>query len=203
MLDEPIRRLIDPALNRAGGMLARLGLSATTITLGGFGLGVAGCGLIAWEHYPAGLGLILANRVCDGLDGAVARRTKPTDAGGYLDSVLDTVFYAMVPLAFAFARPENALPATFLVFTFAGTGGSFLAHAALAAQRGSTAHVAQGKSFFYHRGLMEGAETIFFFCLFCLLPGQFPWLAWTFGGLCLVTTVLRLVMGLRAFGGRP
>jgi len=203
VLDQPVRRLIDPALHRVAGVLAGLGLSAAAITVVGFALGAAGCCLIAFGNYLAGLGLILANRVCDGLDGAVARRTRATDAGGYLDSVLDTMFYAMVPLAFAIARPENALPAAFLVFTFAGTGGSFLAHAALVARRGSTAHLTQGKSFFYHRGLMEGTETILFFCLFCLCPDQFPLLAWIFGGLCLATTSIRLATGLREFGGQP
>lgn len=203
MLDQPVRRLIDPMLNRAGGLLAGLGFSAATVTVAGFALGLAGCCAIVFQQYLSGLGLLLANRVCDGLDGAVARSTRATDAGGYLDSVLDTVFYAMVPLAFAIARAENALPAAFLVFAFAGTGGSFLAHAALAAKRGSTGHLTQGKAFFYHRGLMEGTETIVFFCLFCLLPDQFPLLAWIFGGLCLVTTVIRLANGLREFGERP
>jgi phosphatidylglycerophosphate synthase len=203
VLDLPVRRWIDPALNRAGAVLARCGLNASAITVAGFALGMAGCCAIAFQAYRLGLALLLSNRLADGLDGAVARRTRPTDVGGYLDSVLDTVFYSAVPLAFAIARPENALPAAFLVFSFAGTGGSFLAHAALAARRGSTAHEAQGKSFFYHRGLMEGTETILFFCLFCLLPDRFPLLAWVFGGLCVATTAIRLGIGLREFGERP
>ena len=202
MLDLAARRVIDPLLSRAGGVLAGVGVSASGVTVFGFLLGGAGCVAIGLGHYLWGLGFVLANRLCDGLDGAVARRVGATDSGGYLDSVLDTVFYSGVPLAFAFARHENALPAVFLVFSFAGTGGSFLARAALEAKRDAGAHMAQGKSFFYDRGLMEGTETIVFFCLFCLWPDYFPLLAWIFGGLCLVTTLIRLVTGLREFG-RP
>lgn len=203
MLDIPVRRWIDPALNRCGALLAGAGFSASAITVTGFLFGIAACIAIAWEHYLPALALLLINRLADGVDGAVARRTRPTDSGGYLDSVLDTTFYAAVPLAFAIARPENALPAAFLIFTFTGTGGSFLAHAAIMARRDQKAHLAQGKSFFYHRGLMEGTETILFFCLFCLLPDQFPLLAWIFGGLCVATTAIRLAMGLKEFGNNP
>lgn len=203
MLDIPVRRLIDPALDRCGALLARLGLSASVVTVTGFLIGTVACLAIAWEQYLPALALLLVNRLADGLDGAVARRTRPTDAGGYLDSVLDTAFYALVPLAFAIARPVNALPAAFLLFSFTGTGGSFLAHAAITARRDPAAHLVQGKSFFYHRGLMEGTETILFFCLFCLLPDQFPLLAWIFGTLCVTTTAIRLVMGLMEFNDNP
>ena len=203
LLDRPIRQLIDPALNSVGALLARGGLSASAVTVAGFVLGMGACLGIGLEQYHLALGLLLANRLADGLDGAVARRTQPTDAGGYLDSVLDTVFYSAVPFAFAIARPENTLPAAFLIFSFAGTGGSFLAHAALMAKRDATAHQVQGKSFFYHRGLMEGTETIVFFCLFCLLPDRFPLLGWMFGGLCLLTTLIRLASGLREFSRHP
>jgi hypothetical protein len=37
-----------------------------------------------------------------------------TDRGGYLDIVLDFIFYAGVPFFFAVGRPEAALPAAFL-----------------------------------------------------------------------------------------
>ena len=83
-----------------------------------------------------GLGLILLNRLLDGLDGAVARATHPTDFGGFLDIVADFVFYIAVPIGFAMAQPTNQLPALWLVGSFALTGTSFLAFATLAAKRG-------------------------------------------------------------------
>ena len=83
------------------------------------------------------LALLLVNRLADGLDGAVARQTRLTDLGGFLDIVLDFIVYAGMVFAFALADPAaNALAAAFLLFAFMGTGSSFLAFAIMAAKRG-------------------------------------------------------------------
>ncbi|WP_088256014.1 CDP-alcohol phosphatidyltransferase family protein [Fimbriiglobus ruber] len=193
MFDARARRFIDPPLNWFGGLLARLGLSANAVTVGGFLIGVAGCVALAYAEYTLALVLILLNRVADGLDGAVARRMGLTDFGGYLDIVLDTLFYSGVPFAFAIGQPAFVLPAAFLIYSFVGTGGSFLAYATIAAKRNLTTQARGRKSFYYHAGLMEGTETIAFFVLFCLFPDHFPILAWTFGGLCWITTALRIM----------
>ncbi len=59
-----------------------------------------------------GLFFIAASRLADGLDGELARVTAPTDRGAFLDITLDFLFYASVPLAFAWADPAaNALAA--------------------------------------------------------------------------------------------
>ena len=54
----------------------------------------------AGQFYVA-LALLIANRVADGLDGAIARATGPTDRGAFLDIALDFLVYAAVPLGFA------------------------------------------------------------------------------------------------------
>jgi phosphatidylglycerophosphate synthase len=70
----------------------------------------------------------------------VARLTRPTDRGAFLDITLDFLFYASVPLAFALADPAaNALPAAVLLAAFIGTGSSFLAFALLASAAASRA----------------------------------------------------------------
>ena len=199
MLDPLARRLIDPPLNWIAARLARLGLGADAVTVGGFVVGMGGCAALAFQEYGLALGLILLNRLADGLDGAVARRTGATDAGSYLDIVLDLVFYSGVPFGFAVGRPEMALPAAFLVWSFVGTGGSFLAYAVIAAKRGVTTETRGRKSFYYAAGLMEGTETVVFFVLFCLFPDRFAVLAWTFGGLCWVTTGARVCGAVVAF----
>jgi phosphatidylglycerophosphate synthase len=205
VLDSRIRRLIDPFLDRAGAILARLGLSANAVTVGGFLLGVAAWAALALEAYGTALGLIVANRVADGLDGALARRLGPTELGGYLDIVLDFLFYAGVPFFFAVGRPDMALPACFLTFSFVGTGSSFLAFAALAAKRGLTTEARGRKAIYYLGGLTEGTETILLFLLICWLPDRFEILAWGFGALCWLTTASRVSAAVEAFrtGGRP
>ena len=141
-----------------------------------------------------GLALLLLNRLCDGLDGAVARRRGVTDLGGFLDIVLDFLIYAAVPFAFALADPAaNALPGAFLIFSFMGTGSSFLAYAIMAAKRGIATELRGRKSLYYLGGLTEGTETIVAFVLACLWPAWFPLIAWTFGALCWLTTATRIV----------
>ena len=74
MLDARLRRLIDPPLDRLSVPLAARGLSANAITVAGFALGLCAAVAIAGRAYLLGLALLLLNRLCDGLDGAVARR---------------------------------------------------------------------------------------------------------------------------------
>ncbi|QQP88788.1 CDP-alcohol phosphatidyltransferase family protein [Skermanella sp. TT6] len=199
MLDARLRRLIDPPLGRAGAALARRGVPADAVTLAGFAVGAASFPALAAEAYGWALALILLNRAMDGLDGAVARHAGATDFGGYLDIVCDFLFYSGVVFFFAVGRPEDALAAAFLVFSFVGTGSSFLAYAILAAKRGITTEIRGAKSLYYVGGITEGTETIALFAAMCLFPGAFPWLAWGFGALCWLTTAARVAAAARAF----
>ena len=199
MFDSRLRPLIDPTLNRLGAALARRGVTANQLTVAGAVVGVLAGVAIALGHPMAGLALILANRLLDGLDGAVARASRPTDFGGYLDIVCDYVFYLAVPVGFGFAASQNLPYALVLGATFTLTAVSFLAYATLAAKRGveTTAHGA--KSFFYSTGLAEGAETILAFVLMCLLPSWFPLIATGFAMLCVLTVIQRSLIARRAF----
>ncbi|MEH6723841.1 MAG: CDP-alcohol phosphatidyltransferase family protein, partial [Qipengyuania sp.] len=105
MFDARLRPLIDPPLNRIGRALAAGGVTANMLTFLGLVLGLAGAGAIALGQLTIGLALIIANRLLDGLDGAVARANGPTALGGYFDIVADFAFYVSVPLAFGFLDP--------------------------------------------------------------------------------------------------
>jgi phosphatidylglycerophosphate synthase len=193
MLDARLRRLIDPPLDRLALPLAARGLSANATTVIGFAFGLAALAAIAQGAFLAGLALLLVNRACDGLDGAIARRRGLTDLGGFLDILLDFIVYSAIPFAFALADPAaNALPAAFLIFSFIGTGTSFLAFATMAAKRGLSSDLRGKKSLYYLGGLTEGSETLLAFVLACLFPNFFPLIAWTFGALCWLTTATRI-----------
>ncbi len=200
MFDARLRPLIDPALNRIGAVLARGGITANQLTLIGAGLGAAAGVAIGLQHPLIGLALIGANRLLDGLDGAVARATRPTDLGGYLDILCDYVFYLAVPVGFGFASPENAPYALALVASFTLTAVSFLGFAALAAKRGVSTTAHGPKSFFYSAGLAEGAETIAAFVVMCLAPRQFPLIATVLIVLCILTVVQRSLIAMQTFG---
>jgi phosphatidylglycerophosphate synthase len=193
MLDPVLRRWIDPSLDRAGALLAARGVSANFLSLTGLAIGLSAVPLLAFGHYGAALAVILLNRLLDGLDGAVARHSRATAFGGYLDIVCDMAFYAAIPLGFALARPENALWASLLLASFVCTCASFLGRAVMAAGRGESDTGARGrKSFFHAAGLMEGTETILAFILFCLLPDLFPWLAGIVAAFCFWTAAARV-----------
>jgi phosphatidylglycerophosphate synthase len=150
---------------------------------------------IAGQAYGLGLGLLLLNRLLDGLDGALARHAGISDLGGFLDIVADFIIYAGVPFAFALADPAtNALPAAFLIFSFVGSGSSFLTFAIMAAKRGIATDLRGRKSLYYLGGLTEGAETIGALVLACLWPALFPWIALAFGLLCWLTTATRITV---------
>jgi phosphatidylglycerophosphate synthase len=99
--------------------LAQRGVRADQITLVGLAIGLAAAGAAALGLFALALAGLILNRLADGLDGAVARLTQPTDRGAYLDIALDFVFYAAFPLGFALHDPAaNALPAAILLASF-------------------------------------------------------------------------------------
>ncbi len=200
MFDGRLRPLIDPPLDALGRRLARAGFHADQATLAGLTLGLGCAAAIALGHDLAGLVLLALSRLCDGLDGALARATKPTDRGGYLDITCDFIFYGAAPLAFALRDPAaNALPAAILLFAFYVNGASFLAFAIMAAKRGMTTVQRGAKSLYFTAGLAEGAETIACFAAMMLWPGQFAWLAYGFAALTLATAGSRMILAWTTF----
>ena len=193
MLDIAARRLIDPSLNRMGRVLAGQGISANAVTLAGLALGLLAAVLIGLNHPLLALLPIMANRLADGLDGAVARATQRTDFGGYLDIAADFLFYGAIPLGFVWVDPAlNGAAGAFLLTSFYFNGASFLGYAILAEKRGMQTSAQGLKSLYFSNGLLEGTETILFFVALCLWPDSFAALSWAFGVLCFATGTLRI-----------
>ncbi len=200
MLDSYIRPYIDPPLNRMAAGLKKCNFTANMLTGIGFVFALACFAALAFQAYGLALLFIGLNRLMDGLDGPLARQQKPTDLGGYLDIVSDFIFYSGVVFFFAAGRPDDALAAAFLIFSFIGSGSSFLTYAIFATKRGIN-HDRQGrKAFFYLSGLMEGAETIIALVLICLAPDYFAVIAYIFGALCWLTTIGRTAQAYRELG---
>ncbi|CAJ1369857.1 unnamed protein product [Effrenium voratum] len=162
-------------------------------------MGMGAAVAIAAGYFLLGFVLIAFNRIADGLDGAVARATRKTDLGGYLDITLDFVFYGVIPLAFALQDPAaNALPAAALLCSFYANGSAFLAFAIMAERRGLSTDRQGQKSLYYLGGLAEGTETIALFLLMALLPDWFPVLAWAFAAVCFVSAGARVMIGVKS-----
>jgi phosphatidylglycerophosphate synthase len=199
MLDRFALPLLAAPHRAVARVFTRLGCTANGVTLTGAAVGLAAAPMIALGHFGAGLALFLANRFLDGVDGAMARATGPTDRGAFLDIVCDFFVYATIPLGFALANPtHNALPAATLLASFIGTASTFLAYAAVAAKHSSTSPSYPNKGIYYLGGLAEGTETILVFCAMCLAPQYFAMFAYAFAAACLVTTITRLIFGARS-----
>lgn len=200
MFDAAIRRAIDPVLDRWGRGLAARGWGADRITLAGLGLGLLAAALVAAGLPALALVPLLLSRLADGLDGAVARATRRTDFGGYLDIAADFLFYGAVPFGFVLVDPAaNGVAGAFLLLSFYVNGTTFLGFAILAEKRRMETAARGVKSLYFTGGLLEGSETIAFFVVLCLWPGAFAPLAWIFGGLCLVTAGARVLLARKAF----
>ncbi len=196
MIDARILPLQQKILLPIAKLLVRLGVHADQITIAGFLVGLIALPLIATENYEWALVFILGNRLLDGLDGPVARLTQATDRGAFLDIALDFAFYAVIPLAFAFADSSaNALAAAVLLTAFIGTGSSFLAFSLMAQKRKLQSQIFPNKGLYYLGGMTEGAETIAIFVAFCLWPDLFDILAYSFAFACLLTTLSRWLQG--------
>jgi phosphatidylglycerophosphate synthase len=196
MLDRYIVPIIKPPLRLAAAVLQRHSVSADQVTVAGFTVGLLSVVALAFGHTSWALFFLLMNRLADGVDGELARLQQPTDAGGFLDIVLDFIFYALFPIGFALLDPPaNALPAAVLIASFVGTGASFLAFASMANKRGLDHPDFAYKSLYYLNGLAEGSETIACFVLMCLMPEYFAQIAWVFAGICVVTAINRVVSG--------
>lgn len=201
MLDAAARRLIDPPLDAIGRRLAALGVGADAVTLVGLAMGLLSAALIAAGLYSLALVFLLASRLADGLDGAIARAGRSTDFGGYLDITADFLFYGAVPLAFIIADPAaNGAAGGFLLASFYVNGATFLGFSALAERHKMKTEVHGKKSLYFSEGILEGTETILFFILICLLPSNFSTFAWIFGALCFVTAVMRVLGARKIFG---
>jgi phosphatidylglycerophosphate synthase len=200
MLDGLVRKIVDPALNSAGNRLAGAGISANGVTYAGFVAGIAAMSAIAGQYYLLGLLFIAVNRLCDGLDGAVARSAGKTDFGGYIDIVLDFAFYGAVPVGFVIADPAgNGLAGAVLVLSFYVNGASFLAFAVMAEKRAMVSRSRGEKSLYFTTGLAEATETVAVFTLMCVLAQWFAVIACIFAAVCFYTAFARILVARRAF----
>ncbi len=205
MLDSRARAVLTPTLAWAGGRLAASGVRPLALTGAGWLLGVVGCVAVAFGLWPLGLGLWLANRALDGLDGAVARVHGATDRGGFLDIVADFSIYAGYVLALAVALPAARLACVVLMVTYYVSGTAFLALSSLLERRTDRTGgaLADERSLRFVGGVAEGTETVAVYVLLMLVPGHAELIIWLFAAAVAVTALQRVVIGARVLSLPP
>lgn len=200
MLDNRARAALAPALTAAGQRLAGAGVRPIALTAAGWVVGVGACVAAGFGLWPVALGLWLANRLLDGLDGAVARAGDGvTDRGGFLDIVADFSIYAGFVLGVAVAEPGARLACVVLLSAYYVSGTAFLALSSLVEKR--RASLGDGRSLRFVGGLAEGTETVVVYVLFAVLPGAAALIAWVFATMVAITAVQRVVVAIRILSG--
>ena len=194
MIDHILRSPKEQVLRPLAKRLADL--EPTSVTLLALGIGLGAVVALIFKLNALALGLWLLNRLLDGLDGELARLTgKQTDLGGYLDILVDYTVYAAIPITLALTNPSplNVIAIVTLLGFFYLNTASWMYLAALLEKRnlGSSAQN-ERTSITMPTGLIEGAETVVFYCLFIVFPYYLATLFFIMSGLLLITTVQRL-----------
>ncbi len=177
MFDHRLRRTKEAVTAPLAVRLGRV-VSPLAITVLAF-VSTVGAAGAAWAGLPAvAVAAWLVGRLLDGLDGAVARATgRVTDLGGYLDMVLDTVGYALVPLGVALWLDTRAgwIAVALLLAAFYVNTISWAYLAALLEKRSAGAETnGELTSVTMPPALVEGTETIVIFTAFLVIPSYAP-----------------------------
>ena len=203
MFDRQIQKFTQKPLVVIAKIFLKL-IKPNHVTILGFIFGLFMCVLVFFQFYLSALILLMLNRLCDGLDGTMARLTIPTPLGGYLDIVFDFTIYSGFVLAFGLSNSNYTIISMILLFLYIGTGTTFLAKAALQTQldkipESSELNNELPKSFYYASGIIEGTETIVYMVLCLLLPNFYIFLSILFGILCLITFISRVIVCYKEF----
>ena len=193
MLDKKLNLFFRPILTKIAKVLINRKFTSNQITLFGFILGIFSFIFLSLGMIYIALLFFILNRIFDGVDGTLARLTKPTDLGGFYDIISDFVIYALLPLGFILFDKNNFLSMSFLLTSFIGTCSTFLTTAWIFEKKKIQIDKLSKKSFYYSEGLIEGTETIFLFILMFIFYEVASFIAWIFGVLCFITALIRVI----------
>ena len=193
MFDGQINKTLKPLLDFLAIKLSQFNIQPNVVTLTGFCFGLCCFYFIVKEMFVYASIFLFLNRICDGLDGALARLIGQTDIGAFYDIISDFLFYSLYPISFIFLDVQNAYSISFLLLSFVSTQTTFLASAWIVEKNKLLISKNQKKSFFYIGGITEGFETIICFIMMLLFYDYINYIAYIFGILCWITFITRVV----------
>jgi phosphatidylglycerophosphate synthase len=202
-LARPVKeKLLIPIVKRWGTKL-----SPNFVTLAAFIPGIVSVILILQGKLNAALVCWILNRVLDGVDGTLARvNGKQSDFGGFLDLILDFIIYAAIPTALFFYAAQQQKPAEIILsgLSLAILLGSFYVNtvswmmpSVLIEKKFQSSE--KLTSIEMPSSLIEGMETIVFYCLFMLFPGYLKELFWFMSGLIWISILHKVFWVWRKF----
>ena len=189
MLDSFVKPYIEKPATQIGKNLADNNFTSTQISLGGFVIGVLAAFAAGMQAYGIGLLLLIANRLSDMVDDAVADASTRTPFSTYADAITNVVFYGLVVFMFGLGQGQS-LGASFVLFSFMAMTATYYASVILGKDTGE--QQTAGKVSFAPGALVETSEINIFLFLIFLFPGAFSALAMIFGLMCWVTAFGRI-----------
>ncbi|MEO7986780.1 MAG: CDP-alcohol phosphatidyltransferase family protein [Gemmatimonadales bacterium] len=200
MFDQWLRELKDRLFAPVALLIGRQ-LHPNLISLLALIVGLAAALLAArGRTWPAFAAWVI-NRMLDGVDGSVARAGgKQSDLGGYVDTMVDFVVYAAVPLGVLLGHPsEPAWRAGLFLFATLYVNAASWMYLSAVLERRSQGVEATGErtTVTMPPAIVAGTETVVFYSLFLLVPAWVPELFWAMGFLLLCNIVMRLVWAAR------
>ena len=193
MIDAKLNNYLSRPLTYLAKKTIKLNISANMITFIGFFFGLCCFYSVIKLYFFSAFFFLFLNRFCDGLDGAIARLVGPSDIGAFYDIILDFIFYSLFPIAFIFVDINNAFAICFLLLSFVSTQATFLASAWIIEKNNILISTKAKKSFFYIGGITEGFETIICFILMLIFYKSVELIAYIFGSLCWITSIMRFI----------
>lgn len=164
-------------------------MSANMLTLAGLGFAVLGLNFLALENYFLAFLCLVLNRLCDVLDGAVARFSHISTFGIFFDIFADYAAAALLIWGFILGNEaQNAAAGAFYLVGLNLSGVALLALSAISKQD----YVALNKTPFKVClwGAIQNADIFTALTLMCLLPFWFMPIAIFFGLLLFGKTLL-------------
>ena len=180
MFDPELRTILNRSLEVPLTKISRR-ITPNMATSFGLLIGLTAPAAIFYEFPIIAVFLFLLNRLIDAFDGAIARhRGHDSDFGEIFDVASDFIIYALIPISIAYRYGnENAMLITaFLIGSYYVNAGIML----------SVSRIPDPRS----RGLIEGFETIIFYCAMILATKYFNQIASVFAFLVFITAIARL-----------
>ncbi|MFV0627119.1 MAG: CDP-alcohol phosphatidyltransferase family protein [Alphaproteobacteria bacterium] len=186
-----LKKFFEKTISQIAKRLHKLGITANHITIFGFIIGMFSINFLSYKKYGYALICILINRFFDILDGAIARISKVTKFGIFLDTLFDYIFYSGVIFGFAFAQNGfNVLAASFLLFSLLCVSCSMLSYALIDNKNFEKGNSKAEKEMpFYLKGVIQGYEVFAAIVISCLFPSFFSFIAVMVGILCLIKSL--------------
>ena len=185
MLDPLLRRYALPLLAEPAARLAKAGVSPLALKVVGFVIGTAALPAIGRRAYLIGLVLIAVSGLFDTLVTAMTEREPLRPFGRYLGLVLDLIWTASVPFAFALGEPDRGLAAMFLMLGLVARTGATAAEFKVV-EGSADAALGVGES------LVGKTEVFLAYALACVFVDWFSIIAYVLGMLCFVMTGFRV-----------